>query len=260
MARRRRCSILGTQVDALSWQEALDTVVKWSQRRERRYVCHANVHSIISATRDPALRQVLNQADLVTPDGMPLVWVLRRRGFAWQTRLSGSDFMWRYCARAARLGLKIYLYGGTSDTLQQWWQRLASMFPGIRIVGACAPPSREPTLGERDEIAARINQSGAHAVFVALGCPQQERWMAQQRGSVQAVMFGVGTAFEHHSNDGKRTPRWMRVYGLEWAHRLAQDPRRLWRRYVVNNGLFMLVMMWEFAASPFRLRGRHTNA
>lgn len=242
MERRTRCKVLGTQLDVLDWQQALLTSLHWAQRRESRYVCHTNVHAVITGTRDDSFRHTLNGADLVAPDGMPLVWVMRRRGHARQPRLSGPDFMWRFCSRAADRGLGIYLYGGTPETLERLRARLRQAFPAIRIVGTYAPPFRPMSSLELQEIGTRINESGAHAVFVGLGCPKQECWMAEQRGRIHAVMFGVGAAFDYHAGNLRRAPAWMRRYGLEWLHRLISDPRRLWRRYLVTNSLFLLLM------------------
>jgi len=248
---RPRAVILGTHVDALGWDEALATVLAWADRRESRYVCHANVHAVVTARRDPAFRATLNRADLVTPDGMPLAWLLRWRGFAGQPRLSGPDFMWRFCARAAQHGLPIYLCGGRLGTLQRLTTRLTLAFPGLAVVGAEELPFREPTDAECERTAARIHAAGAHAVFVGLGCPKQERWMAAQRGRVNAVMFGVGAALDFHAGTAPRAPRWMQHHGLEWLHRLASDPRRLARRYLVTNSLFVLYLAQQFLQRPF---------
>lgn len=247
---RPRAAIFGTRIDALGWDDALETVLAWAARRESRYVCHVNVHALVTARRDDAFRATLNRADLVTPDGMPLAWLLRRRGFPGQPRVSGPDFLWRFCAVAARHGLKVYLCGGRPATLQRLAPRLVEAFPGLAVVGAEALPFREPTVAEREQTAAHINASGAHAVFVGLGCPKQERWMAAQRGRVNAVMLGVGAALDFHAGTAARAPAWMQRHGLEWLHRLGADPRRLARRYLVTNSLFLFYLLQQAVRRP----------
>jgi len=251
-----RVALLGTGVDALGWDEALETVLAWAARHESRYVCHVNVHAVVTARRDDAFRATLNRADLVTPDGMPLAWWLRRRGFTGQPRVSGPDFMWRLCARAAPRGLRIYLCGGRLTTLQRLTTRLIQAFPGITVVGAEELPFRDATDAERERTAARIHAAGAHIVFVGLGCPKQERWMTAQRGRVQAVMLGVGAALDFHAGTTARAPVWMQRHGLEWLYRLGSDPRRLARRYLVTNSLFLFYLLQQWWRRPLGGRGR----
>jgi N-acetylglucosaminyldiphosphoundecaprenol N-acetyl-beta-D-mannosaminyltransferase len=252
--RRPRCSVLGTEIDVLEWDPALATCLRWALRHESRYVCHANVHAVVTANTDEVFRHALNGADLVAADGMPLVWIMRQQGFGRHPRLSGPDFMWRFCARAEALRLAIYLYGGSIETLTRLHERLVSEFPNIRIAGMCSPPYRTLSEEENQEATERINASGAHAVFVALGCPKQEAWMARQRGAVQAVMFGVGAAFDYHAGTVRRAPPWMQARGLEWLHRLWRNPRRLWRRYLVTNSLFLVFVLWHLLRDPFARR------
>ncbi len=249
-AQRVRCDILGTQVDVVGIERALTMVLRWTVQRESRYVCHVNVHAVITAVQDGKFRRLLNRADLVAADGMPLVWLMRRRGFSDQSRLSGPDFMWKFCQCAARDGLGIYLYGGTPEALSRLRDRLTTAFPDIRVVGACSPPFRPLCAAEQQEIVTRINESGAHAVFVGIGCPKQERWMARRRGRVHAVMIGVGAAFDYHAGTIPRAPSWMQELGLEWLHRLCADPQRLWRRYLVTNTLFIALLAGQSLRQP----------
>jgi N-acetylglucosaminyldiphosphoundecaprenol N-acetyl-beta-D-mannosaminyltransferase len=148
--------------------------------------------------------------------------------------------MWRYLHLAEASGIGIYLFGGTPATLDQLVQVIGLRFPGLRLAGAVSPPFRKPTRAEETAQVEAINGSGAGVVFVGLGCPKQELWMARQRGQIRAVMIGVGAAFDYHAGTVRRAPRWMRRHGLEWLHRLCSDPRRLWRRYLVTNTLFVL--------------------
>ncbi|MFZ5491953.1 MAG: WecB/TagA/CpsF family glycosyltransferase [Pseudomonadota bacterium] len=231
-------SVLGVRIDALSWAGALDRLLGWAQRRESRYVAICNAHVVVSAARDAAYREVIDGADMATPDGAPVAWMLRRQGHAGQARINGPDLMWALCERCAAQGVPVYCYGSTPQTLDLLTQRLRAAFPAL-VVSVESPPFRTLTGQEDADAVARINASGAGIVFVGLGCPKQERWMAQHRGRVRAVMIGVGAAFDFHAGTVRRAPAWMQSHGLEWLHRLASEPRRLWKRYLVTNTLFV---------------------
>lgn len=239
MAERRRIAVLGQRLDALAWDDALARISAWAALRESRYVCISNAHSVVTGSQDPAFGQVLGGADMVTPDGAPVAWMMRRLGVPGQQRINGPDLMWRYCALASQRGERVYLYGGTDETLVLLQQRLREAFPGLVIAGAVSPPFRKLTPEELARDIDHINASGAGTVWVSLGCPKQELWMAAQRGKVQAVMVGVGAAFDYHAGTIQRAPLWMQHSGLEWLHRLISEPRRLWRRYLVTNSVFM---------------------
>ncbi|MFA5240818.1 MAG: WecB/TagA/CpsF family glycosyltransferase [Sulfuricella sp.] len=231
--------VLGASIDAVVWDEALDRIQDWGARRESRYVCICNVHSVITASQDEAFGRIVNAADMATPDGAPVAWMLRQMGFAGQARISGPDLMWALCERCAAENLAVYFYGSTEATLELLEKRLQAAFPGLRM--AMEPPPFRALTAEEDAAAVeRINASGAGFVFVGLGCPKQELWMSEHRGRVNAVMIGVGAAFDFHSGKVTRAPRWMRDNGLEWLHRLASEPGRLWKRYLVTNTLFIL--------------------
>lgn len=235
---RRVGTVLGAQIDALSWDDALERLLGWARGRESRCVTICNVHVVVSAARDAAYRDIINGSDMATPDGAPVAWMLRRLGFAGQPRISGPDLMWALCERAAQENLPIYCHGSTEATLALLERRLREAFPALRMA-MDSPPFREPTPQEDAAVVERINASGAGIVFVGLGCPKQERWMAQHRGRVQAVMVGVGAAFDFHAGTVRRAPAWMQSHGLEWLHRLASEPRRLWKRYLLTNTLFV---------------------
>ena len=237
---RRGAHVLGAFVDALTWDEALERISAWAAARESRYVCLCNAHMVVTTMQDQYFLRVVNEADMATPDGIPVAWMLRRLGFREQQRMSGANLMWRYLALAEARGDAAYFYGGTDATLTLLSARLRAAFPGLRIAGTYSPPFRPLTLEEDAEDVARINDSGAGAVFVGLGCPKQETWMAAHRGRIRAVMFGVGAAFEFHAGVINRAPLWMQRWGLEWLHRLCSEPRRLWKRYLVTNTLFIL--------------------
>jgi N-acetylglucosaminyldiphosphoundecaprenol N-acetyl-beta-D-mannosaminyltransferase len=246
--------ILTTRVDATSYEDACDRIATWVQQRQSRYVVAANVHVVMTAYGDARYRQVLADAALVTPDGMPLVWGLRALGLSHQTRVYGPDLMLAWCQRAAQTGISIYLYGGTPPVLAQLQATLTAQFPGLTIAGTHAPPFRPLSPQEEAADRDRIQASGAGVVFVGLGCPKQEFWMARQRDQLSAVMVGVGAAFDFHSGTVSQAPRWMMGSGLEWLYRLCQEPRRLWRRYLLHNPAFVLL----FSGQWLRQRlGRH---
>jgi N-acetylglucosaminyldiphosphoundecaprenol N-acetyl-beta-D-mannosaminyltransferase len=232
-------SVLGAQIDALSWAAAMSRLLGWAHARESRYVTICNVHVVVSASQDAAYRDIINGSDMATPDGAPVAWMLRRLGFVNQSRISGPDLMWALCERAANENLPIYCYGSTDATLALLEARLRAAFPALLITME-SPPFRALTAEEDAAAVARINASCAGIVFVGLGCPKQERWMADHRGRIHAVMIGVGAAFDFHAGTVTRAPTWMRNNGLEWLHRLASEPGRLWKRYLVTNTLFIL--------------------
>lgn len=240
MPERTTARVLGVQVDAVDWETAVERPLSWCRARLSRYVVLSNVHVVVTATRDDGYRRVIENADLCIPDGAPVAWMLRRLGFAGQARISGPDLMWALCARCAEEGLPVYFYGSTEETLSALRERLRLAFPALVVAGMESPPFRALSAEEDAAAVARINEGGAGIVFVGLGCPKQERWMAEHGGRVNAVMIGVGAAFDFHAGTVKRAPGWMREHGLEWLHRLITEPRRLWRRYLVTNTLFLI--------------------
>lgn len=239
---RKGASVLGSHIDALSWEDTINTICGWAVNRESRYVALCNVHSIVTALLDKNHRSDLNAADMATPDGMPIAWALRKLGFPAQQRINGPDLMWNYCAKAEKTGQKIYFYGSTIAVLSILESKLSAAFPELQIAGMYSPPFRELTAAEDAEVVERLNASGANVIFIGLGCPRQERWMFQQRGKINAVMIGVGAAFNYHAGTTKRAPVWMQNAGLEWLHRLASDPKRLWKRYLITNSIFIFAI------------------
>lgn len=237
--RRVTTPVLGVPIDVLGWDAALSRISTWAAARESRYVCICNSHSVVTAGQDAAFGRIIEAADMATPDGAPVARMLRILGSPAQQRINGPDLMWKYCEQAALRGESIYLYGGLPDTLALLQQRLKAAFPGLLIAGAHSPPFRLATAEEDEADVARINAAGAGTVWVSLGCPKQEQWMAAHRGRVNAVMIGVGAAFDYHAGTIKRAPKWMQNAGLEWLHRLCSEPRRLWKRYLVTNTLFI---------------------
>jgi N-acetylglucosaminyldiphosphoundecaprenol N-acetyl-beta-D-mannosaminyltransferase len=223
----------------MTWDAVLDRLLGWARACESRYVTICNVHVVVTASRDSAYRAVINGADMATPDGAPVAWMLRRQGFAGQPRINGPDLMWALCRRAAEEKLPIYCYGGTETTSILLEQRLLAAFPELRV-SMESPPFRPLNDDEDAAVVARINASKAGLVFVGLGCPKQELWIAKHCGRINAVMLGVGAAFDFHAGVVRRAPVWMRDNGLEWLHRLMFEPKKLWKRYLVTNTLFCI--------------------
>ncbi len=241
MTQASQISVLGTPVSVTSYGDVCDRIQQWITRRQPQYIVAANVHVVMTAYFQSEYQNILRAAALVTPDGMPLVWGMRQLGVRQQQRVYGPDLMLAWCDRAAQIGSSIYLYGSTSDVLSKLSTNLKQRFPELKIVGQHAPPFRALSLAEMRADADRIQSSGADVVFVGLGCPKQEGWMAQQQANLDAVMIGVGAAFSFHSGTVSQSPRWMMRLGLEWVFRLGQEPQRLWSRYLVNNSAFVVL-------------------
>lgn len=242
MEGRKGATILSARIDALTWTGAVDEIERWTLDRQSRYVCICNVHSVVTAAQDPGFRDIVNGADMATPDGMPVAWALRWLGFADQQRINGPDLTLKLCARMSEVAVPVYFFGSSEHTLSLLGQKLRAMFPGLRVAGMVSPPFRALTPAEDNAAVAAINSSGAGIVFVSLGCPKQEQWMAEHRGRVHAVMIGVGAAFDYHAGTLKRAPAWMQDGGLEWFYRFVMEPRRLWKRYLVTNALFVALL------------------
>ena len=244
-----RADVLGTELALTDYEGAMDWIDEVVRRRERAMVTAAAVHLVMVAREDAETRRALEGA-LAVPDGVPLVWALHALGHPQASRVYGPDLMASYCARAARTGTTMYLYGGRSErALEQLTRALRERFPGLRIAGGWSPPFRELTEAERDAVAARINASGADVVWVGTGQPKQEKWMAQMRDRLEApVLAGVGAAFDFHAGIVPQAPAWMQRRGLEWAYRLAREPRRLWRRYARYNPRFVVAFAGQYAA------------
>ena len=236
---RSTAPVLSVQIDVLTWDDSLNRIQSWAGQRDSRYVCITNAHSVVSAGQNTEFQSVINGADMATPDGAPVAWVMRKLGYDKQERINGPDLMLRYCELAEQKGESIFLYGSAPETLEKLKHKLNDKFPGLHIAGAFSPPFRALSAEEDQDVIDLINSSGASTVWVSLGCPKQEKWMAAHRGRVKGVMIGVGAAFDYHAGTIQRAPLWMQRRGLEWLHRLCSEPRRLWKRYLVTNTLFI---------------------
>lgn len=244
--------ILKSNIDSTDYCDACDRIQALAETKTSSYVIAANVHVVMTGFWQPEYQKVINDAALVTPDGMPLVWVMRQLGSDHQARVYGPDLMLAWCERAAEKDLSIYLYGGSEEMLKKLTQKLSEQFPALKIAGSHSPPFRPLTSEEEQQDCDLINASGASVVFVALGCPKQEQWMARQQGKINVVMIGVGAAFSFHSGEVKQSPRWMMQLGLEWFYRFCVEPRRLWRRYLINNPLFILLVSQQLLMHKFQ--------
>ena len=248
--------VLGARVDATSYRDATDRILAWARSSASRYVCVASVNNVMLARRDPEFLRITNDADLVTPDGMPLVWALRWLGVPTATRVRGTDLVLSVLRAAAEAEVPVGLYGGDPEVLSALVERLRRRWPRLDVAYVHSPPFRPATAEEDDRVVRDIAASGARILFVALGCPKQERWMAAHRGRVPAVMVGVGAAFDFISGRKRQAPAAMQRAGLEWLFRLLSEPRRLWRRYLGQNPAFMALLAWQLATRSGRAAGR----
>jgi N-acetylglucosaminyldiphosphoundecaprenol N-acetyl-beta-D-mannosaminyltransferase len=235
--------ILGMRVDPTSYGQAVSQILDWAHAAGSRTVCVANVHMVMEGYDSPDFRNVVNAADLVVPDGMPLVWTLRQKGFTGQERVYGPDLTLRLLASAEENGIPIGFFGSTPETLGLLVKNVHQQFPGVQIAYTFSPPFR-PISPEEDELIVKeINTSGIRILFVGLGCPKQEKWMAAHVGQVQTVMVGVGAAFDFIAGTRQQAPKWIQSIGMEWLFRLGQEPGRLWRRYLYHNPRFIFLVM-----------------
>ena len=235
--------ILGLRVDATSYPDAASRVMTWARRGESRYVCVANVHMVMESRHSAEFCRVVNGADLVTPDGMPLVCGLQLLGVKEATRVYGPDLTAHLLEIAARQHIPIGFYGGSPEVVTRLLEVLPQRFPGLSVSFGMSPPFRALTPREDQVVVEQINRSGTRILFVGLGCPKQEGWMADHVGRVLAVMVGVGAAFDFLAGAKPQAPRWMQRFGMEWFFRLCTEPRRLWRRYLGYGPQFV----WLFA-------------
>ena len=244
-AHRKRQPVIGVPVDAVTWDCAIRRVMDWAAERTSRYVAVTNVHVVVTAALDSDFCRVVSDADLAVPDGAPVAWRMRTLGSRGQERIAGPDLMVALLHAAEAEKVAVYFYGSTSEVLQRMAKRLTQEFPKLTVGGMESPPFRELTGDEDKSACERINASGAGLVFVGLGCPKQEKWMAEHRGQVGATMLGVGAAFDFYAGTLPRAPLLMRRLGLEWLHRFAHSPRRLGKRYLLTNCYFVLAVLRE---------------
>lgn len=235
--------VLGVQISSLNMPLAVETIEGWVQNSEPNYVCIFTVHGIVECQRDPELMRLCNEAGIRTPDGMPLVWLSRWAGHKDVSRVYGPDLMLELAQRSATTGHRHFFYGGAPGVAEELATNLSQKFPGLKVAGTHTPPMQKIGEVESEDVIARINDSGADVVWCGLGTPKQDWWVANHRSLLNApVLIAVGAAFDFHTGRVKQAPKWMQRNGLEWLFRLAQDPKRLWRRYMLDNGRFVLMI------------------
>jgi len=223
--------IIGFPVTALPFESQMALIMKWAKSGLSKAVCIANVHMLVEAHKNNNFGSVLQGADMVTPDGMPLVWMLKLLGSTKQDRVAGLDVLDALCKQASETGVKVFFLGSESSILNRMGERLKKEFPNLQIAGMEPLPFRPMTQAEDEALVEMLNQSGAGIVFVSLGCPKQEVWMAKHKNRVNSVMIGLGGAFPVYAGLQKRAPGLVREAGFEWLYRLLQEPQRLWGRY-----------------------------
>ncbi len=246
-----KVDLFGVGVSVTDYDGATAAVLQAAARGVPAVVtCHA-VHAIVTASRDPALRAMVNTFEIVTPDGQPVRWAMNRlHGTGLRDRVYGPELMLRLCRGAAAAGIPVYLYGGSPEVAERLPDNLRRLCPELRIAGHESPPYRPLTPAEDRALVERIHRSGARLVFIGLGCPKQDVFAYEHRGSIRAVQVCVGAAFDFHAGVKAMAPAWMQRRGLEWLYRLCQEPGRLGRRYLVTNSLFLM----QFAAALARGR------
>jgi N-acetylglucosaminyldiphosphoundecaprenol N-acetyl-beta-D-mannosaminyltransferase len=237
MKQRERRKIVTLQLDMISYSDALEKIVELGKNRTSSYVCFANVHMTMEAYRDSFFSEQVNNANLVLADGMPLVKTIGSFYKIKQDRIAGMDLMPDVLREADRNKLKVFFFGTSDELLAAIKQKVQQNYPGAEVVGTFAPPFGESL--NNNSYLTKINDSGAQIVFVALGCPKQEKWMAENSAKLSCVLLGVGGAFATFAGTAKRAPSFMRNVGLEWLYRLAQEPQRLFNRYLKTNTAFM---------------------
>lgn len=245
-----RLNVLGVGVSPLTIETALERFGSWIRAGAREYVCVCTVHGVMECQKSERLRRIFNSSGMVTPDGMPLVWLLWHSGHSDSRRVYGPDLMIATMESGVSKGWKHFLYGGRDDVAERLGNLLSKRYRGLKVVGFFSPPVAPLEELVSGEIAKLINSTQPDFVWVGIGSPKQELWMAEMRGLLDAhVLIGVGAAFDFHAGLVRQAPRWIQNAGMEWAHRLSQEPRRLWRRYLINNPWFV----YEVARQRFGL-------
>lgn len=248
MAYPSKAPVVGVPISTTTYAEVLDAMARPAPDRAL-VVSVCNVHSVMTARKDPSIREAIESSTIATPDGVPLVWTLRRTANPVQERVYGPEIMRRALLESPERGWRHYLHGSTPETLQRLQAAIAEMAPHAEIVGSFSPPFAPPTPETDHADAERIRESGANVVWVGLGMPKQEQWMHRVAGRLPGTaIVGVGAAFDFLAGTVPQAPEWMQRSGLEWAYRLSREPRRLWRRYLWNNPAFLLLMARQLMA------------
>lgn len=247
-----KLKIISLRVHHITFSTSLELVTEWALRRKPSYVCFANVHMTIEAHKDPSFLEKLDKADLVLADGKPIAIACKLLHHKKQERISGMDFTPRILEKANEKKLSVFVYGSTDDVIGSVKEKIAIAYPAVYFAGAISPPFRNLTDDEIKIDIEKINRSGAHIVFVALGCPKQEKWIAINSGKLNAVLLAIGAALPVLAGIEKRAPTWMQHLALEWLYRLIQQPRRLFSRYLYTNSRFLVLLCRDWIKSLFK--------
>jgi N-acetylglucosaminyldiphosphoundecaprenol N-acetyl-beta-D-mannosaminyltransferase len=245
-----RVNILGVGVTAVNLPDAIATLESWRDQRRREYACFVTVHGLVTAQRNPLIRKTLNRAGLAAMDGMPLVWFARLAGVANVSRVCGPDMLEAMCEHSVAHGYRHYFYGSSPEVIEQLVSRLSLRFPGLIVAGYRSPPFRPLSAEEDAADVAAINEARPDFVWIGLGMPKQEEWIAAHVGKINAAaLLGVGAAFDFHAGTKPRAPQWMQRSGFEWLFRLFSEPRRLAHRYIIDNATFVVRIAQHFVES-----------
>ena len=235
---------MNISINTLSYQQSIDRVIEWAKEKRKAYICFANVHMSVEAYRNQRYAQIINKANLVLPDGKPIAIVNSWLNKKSQERISGMDFLESLLHQSHPV--RLFIYGSTEEVIAAFRRRVENKHPHINIAGHICPPFRALTNEEAEQDTASINAANPDIVLVALGCPKQEKWMAKHTKNINAVLLGIGAALEVSSGRRKRAPLWMQQASLEWLFRLVQEPRRLFKRYLVTNTFFMYLLVKHY--------------
>jgi N-acetylglucosaminyldiphosphoundecaprenol N-acetyl-beta-D-mannosaminyltransferase len=222
--------------------EKVEDIIK---SRKGGYICFSTVHMVMEAYDNPEFAEKVNNADYIVTDGMPIVWMQKLQGAKEASRIRANDLMIELCRYAEKKGFSVGFYGSKSPVLESILRRTEKNFPNLKIVYAFSPPFRNLSAEEDEEITKAINQAGPDILFVGLGCPKQENWMADHKDKLKAVMLGVGASFDFFAGNIRECPAWLGKLGLEWLFRLIQEPKRLWRRYLLLNPRFIILAVLQ---------------
>ncbi len=246
--------VFGSRVDAISYEQMWKLIMSWTRQPEPRRICLAGIPTILFSRDNPEFREAHGSADLVIPDGMPLVWSLRRAGYPSQARLDGPNLVFRLCEDAERNAIPVGFYGSTADTVKQIREKMLSLYPRLDLSLCKSAPFRPMT--EAEELAAvdEINRSGARLVFIGLSCPKQELWMGRHRDRLMVTTIAFGGAFDVAAGIYDRPPMWVQQAGLQWFYRLMQEPHRLLRRYLFQNTRYLGLVIWSWLGGDTRVR------
>lgn len=248
----KKFSILGVGISAINMEDAVSFIENAISNRQKRYICVCPISTIMECKKNADVMKSVNSADLATPDGMGVVWLGMMRGHKNIKRVYGPQLMRRVCDISVSKGYKHYLYGSTQEVLDSLNARLDKNYPGINVAGRFSPPFRKLTKDEDEKIINDINSSNADIVWVGLGSPKQDLWMHEYRSRINAsILIGVGAAFDFLAGVKPQAPAWIGDHGFEWLFRLLTEPKRLWRRYLIDYPLFFFYLLLDLIAKVF---------